>query len=397
MKHERRMNEARDRNRRLLGDLYRAALAGVDPRRCVEETLARREIARALGRAVPRGGRVGVFAVGKAAAGMLAGTNGRFGRALAVLPRGYPPPPPSSRNGPEVLYAAHPEPDRSSVAAAQRAREFFASFGPRDVILCLVSGGTSSLLCLPRPGLTLDEKRRRVARLAARGAGILEINRLRTSLSAVKGGRLGRATPARLVTLVLSDVPGDRPSSVGSGPTIRGGRGDLVRVVASNRIGLEAAAKRARARGLSPRIAARRLTGEAREAGASFARSAARLRPGQVLLAGGETTVALSNRRARGGRGGRCLELALGAARVLESAPIAALLAAGSDGRDGSSDAAGAFADARTLGRARAFGLDPAAALERHDTHAFFEALGDLFVTGPTGGNVADWAFAVRL
>ena len=384
---------------RLLADLYRTALDGVDPRRCVAEALSRREMARALDPAA-RGGGLGVFAVGKAAAGMFAGTGGRLGRALVILPRGYPAPaapPTSSREGLEVLFAAHPEPDRSSVAAARRAREFFASFGPRDVILCLVSGGTSSLLCLPRAGVTLAEKRRRVGRLVARGAGILEVNRLRTSLSAVKGGRLGRATRARLVTLVISDVPGDRPSAVGSGPTIRSRAGDLVRVVASNRMGLEAAAGLARARGLSPRIAGRRLSGEARDAGASLARSAARLRKGEVLLAGGETTVTLSRRPGRVGRGGRCLELALGAARVLESAPGIALLAAGSDGKDGSSDAAGALADAGTLARARALGLDPAAALDRHDTQAFFEAVGGLFVTGPTGGNVADWAFAMRL
>jgi glycerate-2-kinase len=383
------MNETAARP--ILEDLFRAALSAVDPRRRVAEALEERPVAGALDvRAA--GGEVGVFAAGKAAAAMLSGARGRYRRGLAILPRGFSPPAP--RGGLEVLFASHPEPDRSSLAAARRAREFFASFGPRDAILCLVSGGTSSLLCLPRTGLTLGDKKRRVARLVRSGAGILEVNRLRTSLSAVKGGGLGRGTRARLVTLVLSDVPADLPSAVGSGPTIRGRAGDLVCIVGSNRMGLEAAARFAGERGLSPLTISRRLAGEARDAGASFARAAARLDPGQVLLAGGETTVALGR---RSGRGGRSLELSLAAARVLESSRGIALLAAGSDGRDGSSTAAGAFVDAGTMRRASAHGLDAARALGRHDTHALFAALGDLFVTGPTGTNVADWAFAVRL
>jgi glycerate-2-kinase len=257
-----------------------------------------------------------------------------------------------------------------------------------------VSGGASSLLALPRPGVTLGQKRRAVARLARSGASIREINRLRTSLSAVKGGALGRATKARLVTLVISDVPGDRPGLVGSGPTIRRRRGELVRVVGTNAMGLEAAAREARRLGLSPRIAPRRLAGEAREAGARLARRARKLSPGEALLAGGETTVALA---ARHGRGGRNLELALGAAREMEGVRGLLLLAAGSDGRDGSARATGACADGQTIARARRRGLDPEEALRRHDTEPFFERLSDLLVTGPTGTNVADWVFAVRI
>ena len=321
---------------------------------------------------------------------MLSGARGVPGQRLAVVPRGGLRP----RGKAEVLASAHPEPDLSSVRAARRALAFFSEFERGDAILCLISGGTSSLLCLPRPGLSLAEKRRRIARLARRGAPIAEVNRLRASLSAVKGGRLGLATGARLVTLVLSDVPGDRPALVGSGPTLRGRRGDLVRVVASNRSGLAAAAAEARAMGLAPRAAFQRLSGEANEAGARFARAARMLRPGEVLLAGGETTVRLGRRRV--GRGGRSLEFALGAARVLEGCAGVLVLAAGSDGRDGSSSAAGAFADQTTLARSRRLGLDPRLALARHDTHAFFSRLRDLFVTGPTGGNVADWALAVR-
>ena len=367
--------------------LYRAALEGVDPERRVAEALCDRRIARALAQARE----VGVFAVGKAAAGMLRGALGRYRRGLAVLPRGSGH---VRASGVESVLSSHPQPDGSSVAAARRALAFFRSFGREDLLLCLVSGGASALLALPRPGVTLGQKRRAVARLARSGASILEINRLRTSLSAGKGGALGRATKARLVTLVISDVPGDRPGLVGSGPTIRGRRGDLVRVVGTNAMGLEAAAREARRLGLSPRIAPRRLCGEAREAGARLARRARKLSPGEALLAGGETTVALPPRP---GRGGRNLELALGAARQLEGEKDLLLLAAGSDGRDGSARATGAFADGRTIDRARRRGLDPEEALRRHDTERFFERLSDLLVTGPTGTNVADWVFAVRV
>ena len=322
--------------------------------------------------------------------------------ALAVVPRGA-----SGSGSPvaglprrSILRASHPEPDASSVRAARRALAFFAGFGAEDAILCLISGGASSLVALPRPGVTLERKRRAVARLAASGATIAEINRLRRSLSAVKGGGLARATGARLVTLVLSDVAGDDPGVVGSGLTIRSRRrrSDVVRVVGSNRGGLEAAAAAARRLGLAPRIERRRLDGEARAAGADVAKKALALPPGSALIAGGETVVRLRlplPLQRRRGRGGRCLELALGAAPVLRGSAVA-LLAAGSDGVDGSSGAAGAFCDGGTLRRAMRRRLDPDGALREHDTRPFFRALGDLYVTGATGTNVGDWVFAVR-
>jgi glycerate 2-kinase len=372
--------------RRLLARLYRSSLRGVDPRRGVARALAQPAVARGLDRA----DRLGVFAVGKAAAGMLAGAAGWFERGLAVLPRGYPIP---RVAGVEVIQSAHPVPDRASEAAARAAIALFESFGADDAILCLVSGGSSALLELPRAGVTLAVLSREVASRVAGGASIEEVNRVRTALSAVKGGRLGRRTRARLVSLLLSDVPGDRPEVIGSGPTIRRRRGDVVRVVGSNRGGLEVAATDARRAGVVPRLRRARLAGEADRAGADFGLAAARLAPGEILLAGGETTVTL---KPRPGKGGRSLELALGAARAIAGRPVV-LLAAGSDGRDGSSDAAGAFADGETLSRAGRLGLDPDAALRRHDTDPFFEALGDLFRTGPTGGNVADWAFGLRL
>jgi glycerate-2-kinase len=242
--------------------------------------------------------------------------------------------------------------------------------------------------------VTLAQKKRAVARLVRRGAPISEVNRLRTSLSSIKGGKLGRMTAARLVTLVLSDVPGDRPSLVGSGPTIRRRRGDVTRVVGSNRIGLAGAAAEARRLGFRPHVERRRLDGEARVAGRRLAARLLRISPGEVLLAGGETTVTLER---SGGIGGRNLEVALSAALVLEGKRGALLLAAGSDGKDGKSSAAGALVGGRTVERARRLGADPAGAISRHDTEPFFVRVGGLFRTGPTGTNVGDWAFGVRV
>ncbi len=373
-------------SRRLLLRLHRAALAGADPEAAVASALAEPAVARALAGA----GAIGVFAAGKAAARMARGAGAVCARrSLVVLPRGHPAERIPRR---DILFAAHPEPDASSVRAARAAVRFFGEFSKRDVILCLVSGGASSLVCLPRDGVTLAAKRRAVSALAESGASILALNRLRTSLSAVKAGGLGRATRARLVTLVLSDVPGDRAAAVGSGPTVRGRRGDLVRVVGSNRGGLDAAEREARRLGLRVRRAKPRLSGSARAAGLRLAREAAGLPSRTVLLAGGETVVRLDSAR---GRGGRSLELALGAA-LAGAGGDWDLLAAGSDGRDGSSSAAGAFADGGTLGRARRARLDARQALCRHDTHRYFAALGDLLTTGPTGTNVGDWVFAVR-
>jgi hydroxypyruvate reductase len=374
--------------KRLLRALYRAALAAVDPRRSVAETLSRRDVKGALERAR----RVGVFAAGKAAAGMFeaAWQPGREG--LVVLPKGFPAV--RRRDGVRVLFAAHPTPDSSSVRAALAALRFFSRFSPDDVVLCLVSGGSSSLLCLPRPGITLAQKVRAVSRQVKTGAPITDVNRLRASLSAIKGGQLGRATSARLVTLVVSDVPGDRPSLVESGPTVRGRAGDLTRIVASNRLGLEGAARAARHLGLVPRIRRRRLEGEAREIGRRLGRTVVRLAAREALLAGGETTVTLGRAH---GKGGRSLEVALAAALSMENHLESGLLAAGSDGRDGSSEAAGALAGGWTILQARKLGLDPLRALSSHDTEPFFARVGGLVVTGPTGTNVADWAFGVRV
>lgn len=370
----------------ILDALYKAALEACDPRTAVEKAMSSKRVRTAVAGAA----RLGLFAVGKAAAGMARGAAVRENASLVILPRGYPG---DAGTGRRILYAAHPDPDGTSVKAAKEAVRFFRRFGPQDLILCLVSGGASSLLCLPRPGLSLSEKRRRVSRLSASGASIVALNRLRTSLSAVKGGRLGRQTSARLVTLILSDVPGDVPTLVGSGPTVRGRHSDLVEVVGNNRTGLLAARREAAWRGLRSRLLRQEIAGEAREAGARLAAAAARLDPGAVLLGGGEATVTLGS---RAGAGGRSLELALAAAIALHGTDGIVFLAASSDGRDGSSDAAGAVVDGTTIARARRAGLDPGSALSRHATEDFFRRAGGLIVTGPTGTNVRDWVFAYR-
>jgi hydroxypyruvate reductase len=369
----------------LLDRMFRAALDAVDGERLVAEFLSRRPPRRARRR--------GLFACGKAAVAMASGAFGstRVDAALVVAPRGTAVP--------EALesatrFASHPEPDASSVAAARAAIAFFRSFGEGDEIVALVSGGASSLLCLPRPGMTLPEKRARIRRAMRAGWPIARLNRLRISLSAVKGGRLADATRARLTTLVLSDVPGDF-RLVGSGPTVSARKaGDRAFLLADNRTGLAASASAARATGADVRVQRRPISGEAREVGRRFGRRLRRAAAGRsgalVLIAGGEATVSIAG---RAGIGGRNQEIALAAALEIEGRAGLSILAAGSDGVDGSSENAGARVDGRTAGRARRRGLDPGRFLAAHDSAAFFSACGGALRTGPTGTNAADWLF----
>ncbi len=225
------------------------------------------------------------------------------------------------------------------------------------------------------------------------GWPIQRINRLRTSLSLVKGGKLADATRARVLTLVLCDVPEDNFRIVGSGPTVsRRKRCDRALLLAGNRTGLEAAARVARSRGLSARIERVPLSGEAAAQGRAFAARLRALRSRRVLLAGGETTV---RRSSRSGTGGRSQEFALAAAQELAGSRPE-VLSCGSDGVDGNSQNAGAFADGTTVERARRLRLSPREFLDRHDSAAFFDALGDRFRPGITGTNVADWIFGIR-
>lgn len=339
----------------------------------------------------------------------------------------------------EIVEAAHPVPDAAGLAAAQRMLRLVANLSADDLVLCLISGGGSALLPLPLPGLTLADKQALNRALLASGASIGEINCVRRHLSAIKGGRLAAAChPAQVLTLALSDVPGDDPVDIASGPTVAdpthcadalallqryriaappavldvldSGRGESVkpgdprlaraqfRLVATPQRALEAAAAVARDAGVAPLLLGDAIEGEARELGkamAGIALSAARhgqpLAAPCVLLSGGETTVTLRGDGDRGGCGGRNVEFALALALALGGAPRIWALAADTDGIDGGAEVAGALVAPDTLARARAAGLQPPASLAANDAHPFFAALGDQIVTGPTRTNVNDF------
>lgn len=356
---------------------------------------------------------------------------------LVVTRYGHVPPDYRARPGRiEVVEARHPVPDAAGLAAAQRMLGLCRGLTADDLVLCLVSGGGSALLSLPLPGLTLADKQALNAALLASGAAIGEMNTVRKHLSAVKGGRLAAAcAPARVVTLLVSDVPGDDPAVIASGPTVpdptrcadalaildrhgialppvaRSGllsgayetpkpgdprfAGHALRLIATPQASLEAAAALARRHGLAAHILSDELEGESRTVGqvhAALARAVARrgqpFTPPCVVLSGGETTVTV---RRPGGRGGRAGEFALGCALALQGQPGVWVLAADTDGIDGSEHNAGALVAPDTLARAAAAGLSAAECLEAHDSFGFFAALGDLVVTGPTYTNVNDF------
>ena len=336
----------------------------------------------------------------------------------------------------EVVEAAHPVPDEAGRDAAARILALAGEMGPDDLVLCLMSGGASALLTLPAEGLSLADKQAVNGALLRSGAAIDDMNCVRKHLSAIKGGRLARAgAPARVVTLVVSDVPGDSPAVIGSGPTVpdpttcadalavldryaidvppavRAGleRGDFetpkpddpvfaghaVHLVATPQQSLEAAAALARSAGVAAHILGDEIEGESREVAkvhAAIARQvAARGQPFErpcVLLSGGETTVTV---RAKGGRGGRAAEFLLGCAIALREAPQVHVLAADTDGIDGSEANAGAFVAPDTLARARTMGMNAEQHLDRNDAYTFFEKLDDLVVTGATFTNVNDF------
>jgi glycerate 2-kinase len=339
----------------------------------------------------------------------------------------------------EVVEAAHPVPDDAGRRAAERIAGLAQGLTADDLVLCLISGGASSLLALPAEGVTLDEKRAINRALLSSGAAIDEMNCVRKHLSAIKGGRLAKAcAPARVVTLLVSDVPGDSPATIGSGPTVpdpttcadalavldryaiavssairaRLERGELetpkpgaaafagneVHLIATPQQSLDAAADAARAAGVDAHILGDEIEGESREVGkvhAALARQIARrsqpfARP-CVVLSGGETTVTVRPGCGAPGRGGRATEFLLGCALALQGEPAVHVFAADTDGIDGSENNAGAFIAPDTLARAAALGLAPRSFLDRNDAYSFFEALGDLVVTGPTFTNVNDF------
>ena len=427
--------------------VWQAALAAVDPWRLVRESVERQgDIVRIGGRAFDLAayGRVFVVSFGKAAAAMgeaLAEVlDERLASGLVVVP--WPVVKGPSRL--EYLEASHPIPDARSVEAARRVLELAAGAGEKDLLFVCISGGGSSVLALPAEGLTLDKKRRLTEDLLRAGATIQELNVVRKHLSGIKGGQLARAAyPATTVALVISDVVANDLGTIASGPThwdpssyaearailecyglwdsvsalIRAriedgerGRapetlkeGDPVFghvstfIVGDNMTALRAAKHEAEKRGFEPIFLSSSDGGEARRTAAGYAAFLAELacsaphlpRP-LCLLAGGELTVTVKGR----GRGGRNSEFVLAALVEMEKAGVEGLdwliLSLGTDGIDGPTDAAGAWADPRTVRSARALGLDPADYLDDNDSYGFFKQTGNLIVTGPTGTNVMD-------
>ena len=383
----------------------------------------------------PPGGRVIVVGAGKAAAAMAAAVEAAWPdvrmEGLVITRYGHGVP----TRAIQVVEAGHPMPDSAGAEAAARIARLVQSAEAGDLVLFLASGGGSALLALPAAGISLDDKRAVNAALLRSGADIGEMNAVRKHLSALKGGRLAAlAAPARVLTLAISDVPGDRPDVIASGPTVPDQStltdaravlkrydiqppasvaarlatataetpkpGDPIfsatdfRMLATPQQSLEAAAETARTKGITPLILSDRIEGEAREVGKALAgiaqQVAAHGQPAKapvVLLSGGETTVTVRG----SGRGGRNAEFLLGLTLALNGHPDIYAVAADTDGIDGSEDNAGAMAVPDSLARMRGAGLDPSAMLADNDAYSAFAAAGDLIVTGPTRTNVNDF------
>ena len=396
--------------RALLGQSFRAAIAAADPLRILPPHLPR-----------PPRGRTFVAAAGKAAASMALAVERHWPRAaplagIAITRYAHGLPTERIR----VLEAGHPVPDAAGEAGARELLESVRALGLDDLLLCLISGGGSSLLSLPADGVTMEGLRTMTRELLRCGAPIQEINTVRKHLSAIQGGRLAAACRAPVLALIVSDVVGDDPTHIASGPcapdptTIDDARaglrkygiaapgpfsetpkpGDRLfarvenRVIATARRSLEAAASLFEAKGIAPQILGDDITGEAREVAADMAAKARRAQRPSVLISGGECTVTV---RGAGGRGGRCGEFLLALALELEGVPRVHAIAADTDGIDGSEDNAGAILSPDTLARATARRLDAMALLAANDSYGFFSALGDLVVTGPTRTNVNDY------
>lgn len=409
--------------RELLGRMFDAAIAAAQPALCLPPHLP----------AAPSG-RTIVLGAGKASAAMAKAFEDYWTgevSGLVVTRYGYGVP----CHRIEIVEAAHPVPNAAGLAAARRILDLAYGLTADDLVVCLISGGGSALLALPAEGLTLDDKQAINRALLKSGATIREMNCVRRHLSAIKGGRLAAAChPARVVTLLISDVPGDNPGDVASGPSVadpttcadalevirrygitaspavqamlESGRGETpkpgdprlaraeVRMIATPQMALEAAAAVARAGGIPSLILGDSIEGEAREVGkvmAGIARQVAL--HGQpmaapcVLLSGGETTVTVRGH----GRGGRNVELLLSLAIALEGHRGIYAIAGDTDGVDGQEEIAGAIITPDTLTRALAQGIRPQDRLVDNDGHGFFEALGDSVITGPTLTNVNDF------
>jgi len=412
--------------RAMLVDLFNAAVAAVTAEVCVPTWLPPR----------PADGRTLVIGAGKGSAAMAKVVEQHWPGdgpipGLVVTRYGHG----ADCRRIEVVEASHPVPDEAGERAARRMLEMVAGLTENDLVLCLISGGGSALLALPADGISLAQKQALNRQLLGCGATIAEINCVRKHLSAIKGGRLALAcAPAKLVTLLMSDVPGDVPGIIASGPTLpddgtcadaiailkkyalevpanirrhlESGAGETpkadhpafarneVHVIATAQHALEAAASAARAAGITPYILSDGIEGEARDIALMHAAIALQIarrdqpvaRP-CVLLSGGETTVTVRG----SGRGGRNTEFLLSLAAALDGHPGIHALACDTDGIDGSENNAGAVAHPDSLFRAAQLGLRPRAMLENNDGYGFFSALGDLIVSGPTRTNVNDF------
>jgi len=409
----------------LMRQMLAAAIDSAQPARCVPPHLPQPEDVK---------GRLVVIGAGKASAAMARAVEDHWHgplSGLVVTRYGYE----VACERIEIVQAAHPVPDAAGLRAAQRVLDTVQGLSADDVVLCLISGGGSALLPLPLPGITLEDKQAVNRALLASGATISEMNTVRRHLSAIKGGRLAAAChPARVITLLLSDVPGDQPLDIASGPTVpdpttcadalaiverhgmslpasvmqvlRSGAGESVkpddprlppldtRLVATPQQALQAAADVAQAHGYTPHILSDAIEGEARDVGqvlgALALQTATRGMPFQTpcaLLSGGETTVTLRGK----GRGGRNVECLLSFALATQGQPRIHALMGDTDGVDGVEEIAGAHVGPDTLARAFAAGLHPRQHLDANDGHGFFQALGDSVITGPTRTNVNDF------
>ena len=409
--------------RPLLRAMFGAAIAAAQPALCLPPHLPPQPKGRTL-----------VIGAGKASAAMARALEDHWEgplEGLVITRYGYEVP--CQRI--EIVQAAHPVPDAAGLHAAQRLRALVSGLTPDDLVIALISGGGSSLLVAPGPGLTLADKQAVNQALLKSGATIGEMNSVRRHLSALKGGRLAAACyPAPVWTLLISDVPGDAPQDIASGPTVAdpttcadalaiiqryqldvppavrallaSAEGETlkpgdprlarntVRMITAPQMALEAAARVARAAGVTPHILGDSLEGEARDLGKTLAGIARQVAlRGQpfsapcVLLSGGETTVTVRG----SGRGGRNVECLLAMALGLDGLPGVHALAGDTDGVDGQEEIAGACITPDTLARAWALGISPRASLDNNDGHGFFGALGDAVVTGPTLTNVNDF------
>lgn len=404
----------------LLRGLFETAVAAADPMRVLPAALPPR----------PEG-RVLVVGAGKAAARMAEAVEAAWGQCegLVITRDGYARP----LKGIALAEAAHPVPDARGLAATARLFALLEGCGPQDFVLALISGGGSALLTRPAGAITLGEEQAVTRALLASGAPIGEMNLIRKRLSTAKGGAMAAACKGRMLALIVSDVPGDDPGEIASGPTVADGSDPAAaarllarwgipvtasmqavldgpptgfppghpalgrvesRIIAAPALSLAAAAERARAQGLGARILGDALEGEARDLARAHAALAleaqARMAPDAAplaLLSGGECTVT----RRGDGCGGPNAEYALALALALEGAVGIHAIACDTDGVDGAAEVAGAVIGPSTLRRARALGLDPAGALDANDSHGVFAALGDQVVTGPTLTNVNDF------